>query len=465
MFRDLKNLIEIDLSDNHLTSIHPDAFANTTQLKTVILNNNRLSSGNGCSPFMHLNKLKILNLSNNNLTKIPSDLIDIKKLEVLDLSVNKITTFKYSELRDTNINLSSTHEIRLAPESSVVIYLNDNPLACDCGMYNFLSGKEDNLADGFGHNCLGLRPCYDQVDSSQKCPDKCYCSKRENEPGYQMVISCKAKGLTTVPDIADMDGVTSIELDISDNNLTKLPKLKSNSLVTIIQASHNRISNIEIENLPPSLRVLDVSHNDIQTISANIFQQLKIHQNLEILFLSKNPLLCDCSEDTAKLLAFTKENISITDLQNEECKTSSQISYKLTNDFMAKYCITHLYMHIFIVLTILAVLTATVGIVFYKHEQFIKVWLYAHNIFLCWVDEEYVDKDKKFDAFIAYSKYDADLAHFLVKSLENGCPSFKLCVHERDFVGGESIEKSVILFFTPPYKILFDWSHNFGTSM
>lgn len=452
IFRDLRKLIEIDLSNNRLTSIHPNAFANTTQLETIILTNNRLSFSDHKSPFMHLNNLKLLHLSTNDLRRFPSDLIDMRNLKELTLGFNRITSFKYSQLRDTNINLSSTHEIRLAPESSVRIYLNDNPLVCDCSMYSFLSGKGDQLSTAFVQNCrkslVNLKPCNSQDDSMKNCPAECRCSKRYDAEGQQILITCEGKGLKTVPEIEDeAEHSTSIELDVSNNRLTKLPKLPSNSNVVVIQASHNKISYVDVENLPQRLRALDVSHNEIQMIPPNVLHHLKNHRNLEIFFFSENPLLCDCSTDTGKLIAFAKENNSITDLQNIKC-TVSEMSYELSSDFLNKFCLHKLYMNVSIVLTVLAFLIGLFAVLFYKYQQFIKVWLYAHNACACWVDEEYLDRDKVYDAFMSYSHLDDDYVHDLVDKLEHGSPRFKLCVHDRDFVGGEEIEKSVnsILF-------------------
>lgn len=447
IFRDLQKLIEIDLSNNRLTSIHPNAFANTTQLETIILKNNHLSFSDHKSPFMHLKNLKLLNLSNNVLTRFPSDLIEMRNLKELDLRFNRITSFKYSELRDTNIKLNSTYEIRLAPESSVLIHLNDNPLVCDCSMYSFLSGKGDQLSTAFVQNCIKslvhLKPCNSLDDSMKNCPAECRCSKRSDVQGQQILITCEGKGLKTVPKIEnEAEHSTSIELDISKNRLTKLPKLPRNSNVIVIQASHNKISYIDVENLPQRLRALDVSHNEIQMISPNVLHHLKNHRNLEIFFFSENPLLCDCSTDTEELMAFAKENNSITDLQNIKC-TVSEMSYELSSDFLKEFCLDKLYKELFIYLAVLTFLIGLFAVLFYKYQQFIKVWLYAHNACACWVDEEYLDRDKVYDAFMSYSHLDDDYVNDLVDKLECGSPRFKLCVHERDFVGGEEIEKSV----------------------
>lgn len=463
IFRDLQNLIEIDLSNNHLVTIHPNAFANATQLQTVNLKNNQLSFSDPRSPFMHLNKLNTLNLFNNNLTRMPSHLIKMEELKELDLGRNHITSFKYSELRETNIQLSSTLDIRLAPESSVRIYLNDNPLVCDCSMYSFLSGKDDQLSHAFAYNCgiskYDLKPCPSQASTLKRCPAACTCSERNTEQGHQTIIFCEGKKLTSVPLIENVENATAIELNISNNSLTELPIFPSNSNVIVIQASHNQISNIKPENLPANLRALDVSHNRIQTISADILHRLKNQKYLEIILLRENPWSCDCSKDTEELIALARENNSITDLQQVTCKVSSYTSYELSSDFLIEYCAHNLYMQVSIVLTVLAFIVGLAAALFYKYQKFIKVWLYAHNACLWWVDEEYVDRDMLYDAFVSYSHLDDDFVHRLSNELEkNGNPRFRLCIHERDFVGGEEIEKAVIDFLVPRCYSIHGWT-------
>lgn len=99
---------------------------------------------------------------------------------------------------------------------------------------------------------------------------------------------------------------------------------------------------------------------------------------------------------------------------------------------------------------ILAVLSLVVGVLlvlFYKYQQLLKIWLYAHNACLWCIDEEELDKDKKFDAFISYSHHDEEFALNIVTELENGNPRFKMCVHERDWLAGQLTAESVSSIF------------------
>lgn len=82
------------------------------------------------------------------------------------------------------------------------------------------------------------------------------------------------------------------------------------------------------------------------------------------------------------------------------------------------------------------------GIMYTNHN--VKVWLYSRNI-KCLISEESQDQDKIYDAFLSYSHKDQDLvANHLLPGLEEGSPSFRVCIHERDWVVGEFIPDQIV---------------------
>lgn len=395
---------------------------------------------------MHLYNLRILNLSQNNLKRIPSELVEMKsgKLEELDLSFNDISMVTFSEIRQSSINLTSTKEIRPLFEVNYTrIYLNDNPLNCDCSMFEFLSGTtlQRHLAPIFDFKChkdsVFMKTCTRKPYAHDNCPDQCNCTGDE----FAVHISCKGKQLTSTPDIKFINA-KSIELDISYNSLTELPILQANEQVTFIQASFNRISEIKTENLPPNLRGLDLSNNSIQIIAPNVIHSVQKLQKLEIFLVKNNTFICHCI-DAKPLIEFAKENSSITDLQGVKCDSH----YDLSDDMLQEICRRETMIYILASVTILTSISGVILVLFIKNRKFIKMWMYAHDWFLWWVDEEYMDRDKVYDLFISYADENRMTAYRIVHALENR-NVFKICWHVRDFLAGERIEKSVILFIS-----------------
>jgi Leucine-rich repeat (LRR) protein len=79
----------LDLSNQNLNKIPDDVF-NKTNLEKLDVSNNSLT-GAIQSQIGQLQKLRILNASNNNMTGVPAEVGQLRNLEILDLSNNQLT--------------------------------------------------------------------------------------------------------------------------------------------------------------------------------------------------------------------------------------------------------------------------------------------------------------------------------------------------------------------------------------
>jgi Leucine-rich repeat (LRR) protein len=84
---------KLDLSNQQLTKV-PGSVFNQTNLEELNLSNNQLT-GAIQAEIRNLQNLKVLNLSNNMLTGVPAEAGQLQKLEVLDLSNNRLTGLPY----------------------------------------------------------------------------------------------------------------------------------------------------------------------------------------------------------------------------------------------------------------------------------------------------------------------------------------------------------------------------------
>lgn len=84
---------KLDLSNQNLEKL-PEYVLSKTNLEELDISNNKLS---GALPaeIRHLQNLKVLNASNNNMTGVPAEVGQLRNLEVLDLSNNQLTGLPY----------------------------------------------------------------------------------------------------------------------------------------------------------------------------------------------------------------------------------------------------------------------------------------------------------------------------------------------------------------------------------
>lgn len=83
----------LDLSNQDLTKI-PDSVFDKTDLEELNVSNNKLT-GAVQAEIRHLQNLRVLNLSNNQMTGVPAEIGQLENLEILNLSNNQLTGLPY----------------------------------------------------------------------------------------------------------------------------------------------------------------------------------------------------------------------------------------------------------------------------------------------------------------------------------------------------------------------------------
>ncbi|XP_015591513.1 toll-like receptor Tollo [Cephus cinctus] len=111
---------------------------------------------------------------------------------------------------------------------------------------------------------------------------------------------------------------------------------------------------------------------------------------------------------------------------------------------------------------LIAMLLCTLAFIF---RQELRVWFHSRfgvRIFYRNTEADRDDRDKLFDAFVSYSSKDeAFVAEELAPVLEMGNPSYKLCLHYRDFPVGSFIADTIVQAVESSRRTIMVLSENF----
>lgn len=468
-----QRLIVLSLSHNQLEHIPKDLLNRLPALEEFYLDNNQLKTIN----YEASSSLKIVGLSNNLLTRFwrPSN----KNLTKLDLSGNRIEHLDLGEIilirnGSFTIDLSknwirsiydnnTAHEFittelkkyAIAMKRSDIQWnwvLNDNPLNCDCRILHF-----SNILN----ECADIRKYLNLITNKLECnatgklngklisqvqqsdllcpyncsmiadkPAACECWYRSFDK--VLIVNCSNAALTKVPDLFNLSNKSHrIELIIANNDITTLSSVMMPANVYKINAENNSIRMLNAEGLSRFLRELNLAGNDLQTLDRSILSRL--NGTLNKLELQRNPWECECNSDFMNYLRLHANKVDYTNIKCFDGKSLNETEQMCSQNFNI----------LLIVFTIAGFLIGGLIALYYKFEQEIKIWLFAHQICLCIVKEHEIDKDKKYDAFISYSHIDEEFVCDLVLKLESGPNPFKICINTRDWIAGDYIADQI----------------------
>ncbi|KFM72911.1 Protein toll, partial [Stegodyphus mimosarum] len=338
-FNGLVNLQELLLANNHMELIHSDAFMNLTRLRYLSLTNNSLTS----FP-VAINKMEYLqdlDLSFNSISNITNDTFEnLKSLMVLDLKNNLIGNLSRGTLRDQYmlkiLDLSRNRiqglEIGIFDDALDLerIELNDNLLSDINGLFmNLRNLKALNIS-------------------------------RNDITWFDFAL---------VP-------VGLINLDMHSNEIDGLGnyfELEKVLKLRYMDASFNKIKEITAETFPHGLEVVslrnnslsiimpftfmsktnlsmvDLRNNDIQNLDINALRlkSVPITRNLPLVYLSNNPVHCDCTMEWLQRinnLDDMRQYPQIVDLDQVLCHMTFPrqqdlvpITRTKSNEFLCKY--------------------------------------------------------------------------------------------------------------------------------
>ncbi|XP_068929916.1 toll-like receptor 4 [Petaurus breviceps papuanus] len=232
---------------------------------------------------------------------------------------------------------------------------------------------------------------------------------------------------------------------------------KNLSELVLLNISYCHLEQVLQKAMEPlyKLQVLDISHNNLQTFdplicmpllnlqvlncSSNSITSLD-GQNLQALSgtlvsidLSGNPFDCIC--DHQIFFQWVKEHIQLLNRSKPMiCQTPSHmkdVSLLLFDNVTCQMKNTIISMSILGIIVVLLVLA--------------MVYKFYFHLMLLSGCKKISGGESTYDAFVIYSSQDEEwVRKELVKNLEEGVPSFQLCLHYRDFIPGVAIAANII---------------------
>jgi protein toll len=421
-----------------------------------------------------LEALETLDLSHNHIKKLHSvDLQSISKASVVHINLvgTQLAHLNFSRIENQILN-------NPAKRPKIILNIQNNFVTCGCDIYDYvryvqgkmnetvyrmLTVNDQNVTCAspprLAHRqvsklslnkilCVSNAPSTALAPMIRKIPRDCECTRYMDicPPNCcccfaihigELLVNCSRAGYTEFPDLTVKKEFKTIVLYMEHNNITELPKndKENYKLVTEIHVEHNQVATFNSSNLLPNLQSINLTHNQLQSIDKSLLVQLN-SSNLSV-SLAHNPWMCDCK--LKDLRSFIAKVSKCLDYSLMQC--SDQQIFSRTNLCDDTWIAS---IKLFAVVGLGALLILAIGCIFYlQYHEEIKVWMFAHNILAGWVNEQSLDHNKKYDAFVSYSEEDAKYANILMKTLESGPEPYKLCVHDRDWAPGDWVMDQV----------------------
>ncbi|KAF8788287.1 Protein toll like protein [Argiope bruennichi] len=434
-------------------------------LTSLYLTNNRIE-GFEVGEFYGLDDLQDLSLQGNRIRTLGYEVRGLNRLRNLVISHNLIRNIKGDQL----------------PPNLQYVYVEGNPLWCDCQLLPFL--RHLNSTKKLKTDVSLCIPPNDTTPGASidkrpgtpaRCPDGCRCFCKNNEDNHYIFVDCSNIGLTELPPLFAAANFTTPEHNSTSLTIF-LPRntdenaFFSESLPFVIQDevkgldfTHNYLMSVEDARLPEGTKHLRLAHNLFRQPPISLLNSL---QELRRVTLSNNPWTCDCGTSVFKIWIETHSTL-IPDINETRCGPDEQDSPRLANRAIwtlsdIELCPTDVETYVSAVLGILAVVVvaSAITIVWIRYKTPIKVWLYAHG--MTWVKEQDIDQDKQFDAFISFSFKDQDLViPDIIKVIEEKMPNIRLCLHYRNFRAGDFIADNIVRCLESSRRTVLVLSRNF----
>ena len=504
LFSELKSVEVVHLEYNQISQVDEEAFAiDSSSLREIYLQYNKLTrvpkalllQRQARNIDLSFNLLSFQDF-NNALQELDMETFLFQHRETasspqvrLQESLKRIS-FAYNNF--TTVNIEGFNKTKRALFELILrvyeIDLTGNPLLCDCKILALVRWLRSWIKNGarVGSQQFSTWKCAaphelkgkailsideDQFKCQrnlQNCPPKCLCFVRAIDG--TVVVDCKGRNLVTMPPKVPRG---QIELHLQSNNIREIPPYPYLVNVTALYLTHNKIEVLNASTVQrfQRIQILFIDSNKLTALPRNIE-----NVSFTTLALQHNFFICDCTakwmkswlrrqkmkiENIDKVLCNSEhtQGKAIYTLPDEEfvCKEDTQDSSTTQSIIKEKtFKIIAFTLGGFLVVILVTFILA------YKYRGEVKVFIYTH---FNWHPFDRIDDSnpsKIYDAFVSYSGDDCSwVLNTLQERLENHDPPYKLCIHDRDFLAGASIQDNILNSVNQSKRMLMVLSQNF----
>ncbi|KAM9308468.1 toll-like receptor 12 [Gastrophryne carolinensis] len=484
------NLLEMDLSNNHIEHFKVCANDSVLAMKLVYLNvsyNYLIGLQNG--QFICLKDLKVLSLENNKINHIAYFAFDgLDQLQVLNLQYNNIfmtdyltfsnlfslkhlnlyenliqdvdaQAFQYLSLLQ-DISLTCHEMLDLAPLTSMrwalrhisikattLLLLEDflgdfsslrtfeidaPSIVLSCA--KFSQAKELHLSDLQFLRCAGAEPgSFPNFTNIEKLY---YTGSPEDY--YDSTLGNMLKFLPSLQFLYLQDTDKMVKF----GHLNVHEMFQGLSQLKVLYLKNSGIDHWDSKDITRDFHELEfllVENQKIEEFRVTIFDSMP---NLKYIYFLRTEFPCSCEFNELLSWLESGTSVSIINFRDQKC----QLNQNTTNliSFLRSRCQTKWDLIMFLMAFHFTLLFMCMSL-FYE-----SIWwylLYLIYTVKCWLNYRQQAKDQyDYDVFVSYNKHD-QLWVFqeLLPNLElNGPPRFKVCIHDRDFEIGKYIIDNIM---------------------
>ncbi|XP_050409318.2 toll-like receptor 13, partial [Patella vulgata] len=472
-------LTTLQLQRNKISNLVPEYLNCLEKLQNLAISRNSLVAlPNFCLRRNSFQELTTLNLESNRIGYfVPKYLNCLEKLKFLSLSGNSLAALpnfclrrnSFSEL--TTLLLGSNKIGHFDPE-----YLNclEKLNHLDVSL-NYI----DSLKTDYFHSFKSLSSLSISEQSRTFYIEECAFNNSN-----LLTLSLSSNKLTTkrLHERAFCGLDRLVKLDLAKNSFIKmedklskilaplksleellLPECKLQKIPTVIRHYHNltylHVGINLIKSWPNNffernkkLTDLNAGYNLIQTVTSKMLPEV-LRTRLKTIALNDNPFVCKCElvwliqwihSEPQKFWHYPNGYICL--------NITERICLNNTGAFISVTTVTCVFICIILI-------TSVINKYIWHIKYHIYMWRHRPKQLLDIAEKHFVH-----DAFVAYCVEDGDwVLHDLLPIVEEG-ENIKLCIHERDFLGGQLIIDNIVQHMENSRKVLVVLSNDFAKS-